>query len=92
MTSFKDLVARLSIKSGHSIQKTNALARHIIKAMCLQLESGNRIEIRGFGSFAVKRRNCKRRNPQNGEYFLKSGNYITFRMGSVLKNKGKKRG
>ena len=46
-------------------------ARAILDAMCDTLIKGQRIEIRGFGSFAINRRPARvGRNPRSGEQVL----------------------
>lgn len=47
-----DLIERLSSSQQHLAAKdVEAAVREILECMAATLESGNRIEIRGFGSF-----------------------------------------
>lgn len=64
-----DLVEELA---AHFSQLTQADAEYAVKAilesMGKSLEQGQRIEIRGFGSFTINRRPPRvARNPRNGE-------------------------
>ena len=54
-----------------SPRDADTAARAILDAMCEALIKGHRIEIRGFGSFAVNRRPARvGRNPRSGEQVL----------------------
>ena len=49
-----DLIERLSSSQQHLAAKdVEAAVREILECMTATLESGNRIEIRGFGSFSL---------------------------------------
>jgi integration host factor subunit beta len=60
-----ELLAR---RRGFSQRQSETIVNAIFHAMANALARGNRIEIRGFGSFGVKER-CARqgRNPKTGE-------------------------
>ena len=64
-----DLVALLAERFPRLAQKdADAAARALLQAMSDALEQGQRIEIRGFGSFGVTRRNPRLgRNPRTGQ-------------------------
>ena len=64
-----DLVELLAERSPRLTQKdADAAARALLQAMSDALEQGQRIEIRGFGSFGVTRRNPRLgRNPRTGQ-------------------------
>jgi integration host factor subunit beta len=64
-----DLVAELAAPFGQLTQRdTETAVNAIIDAMSNALARGHRIEIRGFGSFAVKRQAPRLgRNPRSGE-------------------------
>ena len=64
-----DLVELLAERFPRFIQKdADAAARALLQAMSDALEQGQRIEIRGFGSFGVTRRNPRLgRNPRTGQ-------------------------
>ncbi|WP_256381506.1 integration host factor subunit beta [Ottowia sp. oral taxon 894] len=64
-----DLVELLAERFPRLTQKdADAAARALLQAMSDALEQGQRIEIRGFGSFGVTRRNPRLgRNPRTGQ-------------------------
>ena len=64
-----ELIARLAERYPQLVAKDADLAVNtILDAMSLALAEGNRIEIRGFGSFALNRRPPRvGRNPKSGE-------------------------
>lgn len=64
-----DLIERLSSSQQHLAAKdVEAAVREILECMAATLESGNRIEIRGFGSFALHHREPRvGRNPKTGK-------------------------
>ena len=75
-----DLIKILSKKQEHLAQKDVELAiRSLINIMSYSLSSGERIEIRGFGSFNLhyhQPRNGK--NPRTGEPVSISGKYVPY--------------
>jgi integration host factor subunit beta len=92
MTSMtrSDLIQQLSEKQSYlSHKQTEMGVRHILDQMALALEHGNRIEIRGFGSFSVRRRPpCITRNPKTGNPVAKKTRYIPyFKPGKALKER-----
>ena len=64
-----DLIERLSSKYAHlSAKDVEAAIREILEQMAITLQSGDRIEIRGFGSFSLHYRAPRvGRNPKTGE-------------------------
>ena len=64
-----DLIERLSAKYQHlSAKDVEVAIREILEQMANTLQSGDRIEIRGFGSFSINRRPPRiGRNPRSGE-------------------------
>ena len=64
-----DLVEELAARFGHLAQRDAELAvKTLLDVMSDSLALGNRIEIRGFGSFSVNRRPPRLgRNPRSGE-------------------------
>lgn len=64
-----DLIERLSAKYLHLSSKDVEVAiREILEQMAITLQSGDRIEIRGFGSFSLHYRAPRvGRNPKTGE-------------------------
>ena len=75
-----DLVKILSRKQEHLAQKDVELAvRSMINMMTTSLSSGERIEIRGFGSFNLHYRSPHTgRNPRTGEPLNFSGKYVPY--------------
>lgn len=67
-----ELINRLASKVPQLVAKDAELAvRTILDAMAEALAHGNRIEIRGFGSFALSYRPARvGRNPKSGESVL----------------------
>ena len=63
--------------------------KHILALMSDSLASGNRIEIRGFGSFSLHYRAPRiGRNPKTGEAVALSGKFVPhFKPGKNLKNR-----
>jgi integration host factor subunit beta len=64
-----DLIERVAIKVPHVSKKdTETVVNTIFDCMTEALRKGDRIEIRGFGSFQVKVREAREgRNPKTGE-------------------------
>ena len=64
-----DLIENLSAKYQHlSAKEVEASIREILEQMANTLQSGDRIEIRGFGSFSLHYRAARvGRNPKTGE-------------------------
>lgn len=61
----------------------------IFEQMSMALEHGQRIEIRGFGSFALRFRAPRvARNPKTGEYVNTAGKYVAhFKPGKELRER-----
>jgi len=64
-----DLVERLSTKKPSlTIPELDAVVKTILTGMADALAEGRRVEIRGFGSFEVRRMKSREaRNPKTGE-------------------------
>jgi len=64
-----ELIEQLSIKHTHLVTKDVELSvKIIIEHMAQSLANGERIEIRGFGSFSLHHRKARTgRNPKTGE-------------------------
>lgn len=63
-----DLVEEISQKTGLSKKDTGVLVNEIINNIRQALTEGDKVELRGFGSFKVKARRPRRaRNPRTGE-------------------------
>jgi integration host factor subunit beta len=77
------------------LERINLVVNTIFEQLSLALENGQRIELRGFGSFSVRKRSSREaRNPKTNEV-IKIGdrNVPYFRMGKEfresLNNEGK---
>ncbi len=70
-------------------QKVEAIVNAAFDAMSLAMERGERIEIRGFGSFAVKTRPAREgRNPKTGEkVVVPPRRSLTFTVGKELRDR-----
>ena len=63
-----ELVEKVAQSTGQSKTVTREILESFIDAVGATLAAGNKIEIRGFGSFKVKRRKAQiARNPRTGE-------------------------
>ena len=89
-----DLISSLSKNNGHLAHKDFDLAiNSLIEMMSNALSSGERIEIRGFGSFNLHYHPPRiGRNPKSGEAVNLPGKYIPhFKPGKELRDRVKKR-
>ncbi|HIL93532.1 MAG TPA: integration host factor subunit beta [Cycloclasticus sp.] len=83
-----ELIEKLADQQDHLPYKDVELAvKCIIERMSRALASGERIEIRGFGSFSLHYRPPRvGRNPKNGESVALSGKYVPhFKPGKELR-------
>ena len=63
-----DLVEVLSRETGLTLTKSEEVVRTVFSGMTNALAKGDRVEIRGFGSFRIRYRRAKEgRNPKTGE-------------------------
>ena len=63
-----DLVEEISKVTGLNKKDTSIIVNEIIANICRALAEGDKVELRGFGSFKVKERRSRRaRNPRTGE-------------------------
>lgn len=72
-----------------SLEFTNRVVNTIIKTITKALVQGDRVELRGFGSFSVRKRAAREaRNPRNNEIIKVAGRAVTyFRMGKEFKER-----
>ena len=65
-----ELVQRLAEKNPHLYQRDiEKIVNAILDEVTNALADGNRVELRGFGAFSVKRRDARLgRNPRTGEH------------------------
>lgn len=64
-----ELIERICMrKTGVRTQEVEEAVKLILEKICLSLEKGDRVEIRGFGSFSLHYRDSRTgRNPKTGE-------------------------
>ncbi len=64
-----ELIARLAEKNPHLYQRdVERIVSTIFEEITSALKQGNRVELRGFGAFSIKKRDARRgRNPRTGE-------------------------
>lgn len=85
-----ELIEIIARKQRHLPTKDVELAvKHILEVMSGSLATGERIEIRGFGSFSLHFRPPRMgRNPKTGEAVALSGKYVPhFKPGKNLRER-----
>jgi integration host factor subunit beta len=85
-----ELIELLARKQKHLPAKDVELAvKHLLELMSNALASGERIEIRGFGSFSLHFRPPRvGRNPKTGEAVALAGKYVPhFKPGKDLRDR-----
>lgn len=85
-----ELIQRIAEDNPHLYQRdveriVNTIFDEIINAMA----SGNRVELRGFGAFSVKKRDARTgRNPRTGESVPVEEKYVPFfKTGKLLRDR-----
>ena len=71
------------------VSDIDAMLRNIIEQITKALVAGQRVEIRGFGSFSMRHRKARLgRNPQNGEPIGFAERYVPhFKPGDALRTR-----
>lgn len=85
-----ELVERIAQSSPHlSMEQCEAAVKNILESLSATLESGDRVEIRGFGSFSVRKREGKiGRNPKTGEKVMVEPKHVPhFKAGKELRER-----
>jgi len=85
-----ELIENLAIQFSHLKAKDIKIAVYTtFEEICDSLESGNRIEIRGFGSFSLHHRDARMgRNPKTGEKVKVNSKSIPyFRAGKEMRER-----
>ena len=84
-----ELIEILAVKYGMSLKKSEEVVNTIVDAMSSALISGERIEIRGFGSFVVNQYKAYLgRNPKTGEQIsVKPKKLPFFKVGKELRER-----
>ncbi|MBI5163626.1 MAG: integration host factor subunit beta [Magnetospirillum sp.] len=75
-----ELIARLAEKNPHLYQRdVERIVTTIFDEIATALTRGDRVELRGFGAFSVKRREARQgRNPRTGAQVAVEGKTIPF--------------
>jgi integration host factor subunit beta len=75
-----ELILRLSEANPHLFQRdVERLVSTVFDEISAALESGDRVELRGFGAFSVKKREARvGRNPRTGESVKVESKYVPF--------------
>ena len=84
-----ELIEALSKETGMTLNKADSVVRMIFNDMADALEKGDRVEIRGFGSFKVKEyKGYTGRNPKTGELTKVNAKKLPFfRCGTELRER-----
>lgn len=85
-----ELVERIAMRQSQLVLKDVELSvKSILEEMSTALASGDRIEIRGFGSFSLHYRAPRSgRNPKTGETVALEGKYVPhFKPGKALRDR-----
>jgi integration host factor subunit beta len=85
-----ELISRIALRFPKLVAKDAEVSvRQVIDAITQSLARGGRVEIRGFGSFAVTYRAPRRgRNPRTGEMVPIAGRYAPhFRPGKEMRQR-----
>jgi len=85
----QDLINTISRENGLSRAEAYAFVNLVFQNMTDALAKGDRVEIRGFGSFKVKKYKAyKGRNPRSGEIIkVKPKKLPFFKVGTELKER-----
>lgn len=83
----KQLVEKISVQTGQTKVVTKVAVQLFLDAITHELEKGNRIELRDFGVFEVKKRAARvGRNPKTGQTVkVPTRNVVTFKVGRKMK-------
>lgn len=85
----KQLVEKISGKTSQTKVLTKEAVQLFLDTIISELERGNRIELRDFGVFEVKKRASRvGRNPKTGETVqVPKRKVVTFKVGRKMKHK-----
>ena len=83
------LIERIAKEEGITIKNAASVVNVVFDSMSDSLAKGDRVEIRGFGSFKVKSYNSyQRRNPKTGEIIqVKEKKLPYFKVGKEMKER-----
>lgn len=82
-----DIVDKVAAGTGLTKLETEAIIEGFITTVIEALKEGNGIEIRGFGSYKVKKKNARQaRNPKTGEQVFVPAHFVpTFKFSKDFK-------
>ncbi|MBC22239.1 MAG: integration host factor subunit beta [Candidatus Marinimicrobia bacterium] len=82
-----DIVNEVSSATGLTKVETEAVLEGIINSIASSLKKNKRVDIRGFGSFVVKKRNAREaRNPATNEKVILKERFVpSFKVSKILK-------
>lgn len=83
-----DIVEKVAAGTGLTKLETEAIIEGFLNTVIQALREGNGIEIRGFGSYRVKKKNSRfARNPRTGEKVFVEEHYVpVFKFSKDFKN------
>ena len=82
-----DIVDKVALGTGLTKLETEAIIEGFFKTVIEALKEGRGIEIRGFGSYKVKKKNARQaRNPKTGEQVFVPEHFVpTFKFSKDFK-------
>ena len=82
-----DIVDSVSMATGLTKVETEAVLEGVIQSISSSLKKGKRVDIRGFGSFTVKKRSAREaRNPATNEIVSLKERFVpSFKVSKILK-------
>ncbi len=82
-----DIVDRVAAGTGLTKLETEAIIEGFFKTVIESLKDGRGIEIRGFGSYRIKKKNARQaRNPKTGQQVFVPEHYVpTFKFSKEFK-------
>jgi integration host factor subunit beta len=85
----RELIAATAVAEGIPLKEAEQIVRNVFSAIEQALIDGDRVEIRGFGSFKVKEyRGYRGRNPRTGTPIeVKEKRLPFFKVGKELKSR-----
>lgn len=83
-----DIVKKIAKETGLSVKDTEKVVEIILESLVDYVQKGNKLELRGFGTFMVKQRagRIARNLKTNEDLPLPSRKVIFFKAGKDLKN------
>ncbi len=83
-----DITKEIAKRKGISQRKARLIVDQVFQAMSEALTRGEKVEIRGLGTFRIKRKPPRFvKDPRTGvEIFVKEKYVPTFKMGKLMKN------